>query len=182
MLGENAVLFCHHGVNGVPQFVSHGGNVICLALVVEQHPGGQVWTKCRAEGTAHFALAHFAVHVSFIENPMCQFGELVVEALKSLEGHGSRFIVVIALVRFAYRGINVVAAQFFHADLASLEFKIAVENANILACDLEQGVDHLIWQVVDSIAHRDRAGESTQSDVFVLPVSNDVLIDLPQYA
>ena len=55
-----------------------------------------------------------------------------------------------------------------------------MENADILAGDLEQGVNHIIGEVVDGIAHGNRAGESAQGYIFIFPISNDILIDLPK--
>ena len=55
-----------------------------------------------------------------------------------------------------------------------------MENANILAGDLEQGVNHVVGEVVDGVAHGNRAGESAQGYIFIFPISNDILIDLPK--
>ena len=70
MLGEEAVLVGQHGVDGMAQFVRHGGHIIGAALVIEQHPGGQVRDELSAESAAAFALAHFAVEVAVVKDTL----------------------------------------------------------------------------------------------------------------
>jgi len=180
VLGEEGVLFRHHRVDGMPEFVGHRGDIVGFALVVEQHPWGQVRTECGTERAAHFALADFAVNMALIENTLSHTGKPGIKTLKSLESQVSGFLEGVALIRLSQRSVNIVTAQFFHAQLLSFQAEIAMEDTNILARNLEQGVDHLVRQVVDGVAYGNRAGKPTQGDIFVLPIANDVLVYLPQ--
>ncbi len=111
---------------------------------------------------------------------MCQLGKLGVKTLESLKGHGGCFIVTITFVRFAYRRINVIAAQFVHANLAGFKLEIAMENADIFSGDFKQRIDHFIWQVIDGVAHRDGTFIAAQTDILVFPVAHNILVNLTQ--
>ncbi len=55
-----------------------------------------------------------------------------------------------------------------------------MENTDVLAGNIHQRVNNIIGQVIDGIAHRNRAGKVAQAYVFVFPVAGDVLVNLAQ--
>ena len=58
------------------QLVGHRGHVVSAALVIEQHPGGELGRDRSAEGAAALALAHFAIEMAIIEDALGHCGRI----------------------------------------------------------------------------------------------------------
>ncbi len=162
------------------ELVRHGGHIIRAALVVEQYPGGQVRQGCQAEGAALLALAYLAVEVGLSRHSQCQLSH---ERVKFTEGiHHQRHGILEGKcpVGVAERGVDVIAAQFFHAQQAGFEFEIALEDAGIAGADVQQGLHHRVRYMVGEVAHGNRAAKAAQVELFVVPVAHQVLVDLSQ--
>ena len=56
------------------------------------------------------------------------------------------------------RSVDIVAADALHTQPARFEAEVALEDAGVALADFEQGIDHLIRDVVCQVAGGDWAG------------------------
>jgi hypothetical protein len=103
-----------------------------------------------------------------------------VKFVEGLQDDLCSLVVVIFFVRFFNRGVDIIAAQFFHTQAFGFEPEKALEVVRILAGDLQKGLDDRVGDIVDQVAHRDGLFETAQVEVFIAPIAHDGLVDLPQ--
>ena len=82
----------------------------------------------------------------------------------------------------SHRSVQVVAAQPIHPQPARLEAEEALEDPHPVTTDLQQGLDHIIGQVVGQIARGHRRGEAAQLYILVAPVAHQRLVELAEHA
>ena len=116
----------------------------------------------------------------FIKDAPGFAGEDLVKTFKGFKSEPDGFFITEAFIRFGDWRVDIVAAQFVHAQLFGFEPEVAVEHAQVFSGDFDERVDNLIRNVVNQVAHGNRAAEAAQGNVFVAPVAHQVLIDLPE--
>ena len=178
--GEGGVVNRQHGMDGMSQLVRQSGNVAGLALVVGQHPGGEVGCDAPAERTAALAVAHFAVQVVLVEDALGEAGQLPVEAGEGVEDHVRRLGKRVGLVGAGYRRVDVVTAQAVHAEDIGFQDEEAVENFGVFLADVQQGIHYFVGNVVRQVAGGEGRGEAAQVDLLVMPVAHQCLVHLTQ--
>ncbi len=129
-------MFRQHGMDGVPQLMRHGGHVIGFALVVEQHPGGDIRVDGGAESPAALALAHLAVEMVICEHAFRHLGEARVELAEGLQHLGSGFGILVRFFGFGDRRVDIITAQFFHAEEFCFELEETFEHGGVFAAGL----------------------------------------------
>ena len=122
----------------------------------------------------------FAVEVLFVQDAPGQIGELRRELVVALQDHRYGLGKVVLLVGLADGRIDVVAAQPVHSQPARLQAEVALEKDGVLAAYLQQGVHHVVRNIVAQVAGRNRAFVAPQLKLLAKPVAGNRLVDLAQ--
>ena len=115
-----------------------------------------------------------------IEDPGGQIGHLRGELPVTIQHHRFGLGKIVFLIRLGQRGVDVIPAQFLEPQPASLEAEVALEDAGILPADRQQGIHHLVGQIIAHVAGGDGGGIAAQFHRFRVPVAHPVAVDLRQ--
>ncbi len=163
------------------QLVGQRRHIVDLAIVVDQHPGGQLREHAIAVRAAHLARAHFGIQVLLVDDAHGVIGQRRRESAVGVVHHPHGLIEGVGLLGLGERRVDIVAAQPVHAQRVGLEAEIALEEIDVLTNYLEQGLDHLVGHIVIQVLHTDRAGELAQLHIFRAPVAHARRVDLRQH-
>ena len=116
-----------HGMDGVSEFMRHCRHITRASLKVQQNIRSVFRVYRSAECTVAFALTDFAVHVLLFKDALRHFCDLRVEVFERVEDHLCRIVVIEFFVRFGDGRINIITAEFIHAEQFGFELEEAME-------------------------------------------------------